>query len=121
MSSGKPPHNPRAIAPSLADLAKAGITSSVLTSANSLPRPPAFRRGVAPASDQALIPNAAALGRHVRAARESMDKSQQELAALSGVGRRFVSELENGKPTLEIGKVFAVLNACGIDLFAKAR
>jgi y4mF family transcriptional regulator len=62
-----------------------------------------------------------ALGQLVRSTREASGKSQAEFSALCGVGRRFLSELENGKPTLEIGKVLQVLAAAGIDLFARKR
>ncbi len=47
--------------------------------------------------------------------------SQQEFADLAGVGRRFVSDLENGKPTAEIGKVLQALTALGLDLELRAR
>jgi y4mF family transcriptional regulator len=57
----------------------------------------------------------------VRSAREASGKSQADFAALAGVGRRFLSELENGKPTLEIGKVLQVLSAAGIDLYVRKR
>jgi HTH-type transcriptional regulator/antitoxin HipB len=42
-------------------------------------------------------------------------------ADLVGVGRRFISELENGKATLELGKVLQVASATGIDLLARRR
>jgi y4mF family transcriptional regulator len=61
------------------------------------------------------------LGQLVRSTREASGKSQADFAALCGVGRRFLSELENGKPTLEIGKVMQVLAAAGIDLTARKR
>nr|WP_318036956.1 helix-turn-helix transcriptional regulator [Mesorhizobium sp. AR02] len=61
------------------------------------------------------------LGRLVRKVREGRGLSQQEFADLAGVGRRFLSELENGKPTLELGKVLKVANAAGISLFARER
>lgn len=54
-------------------------------------------------------------------ARKSRKYSQQEFADLTGVGRRFISELESGKPTAEIGKVLQVLTALGLDLELKAR
>ncbi len=62
-----------------------------------------------------------ALGELVRQARESMGLSQTAFADLVGVGRRFVSELENGKATLELGKVMAVCSAAGVDLIATFR
>ena len=40
---------------------------------------------------------------------------------MAGVGRRFISELENGKATLEIDKVLKVAAAAGIDFLARER
>ena len=67
------------------------------------------------------IASAGDLGRLLRAAREERGLSQQAFADLAGVGRRFVSELENGKATLEIDKVLSVAAAAGIDVFARRR
>lgn len=61
------------------------------------------------------------LGLAIRQSRQSSRLSQQELADLAGVGRRFLSELENGKQSLEFGKVLSVATAAGIDLIAKRR
>lgn len=61
------------------------------------------------------------IGVLIQRVRKSKNLSQQEMADLAGVGRRFLSELENGKPSLEFGKVISVANAIGIDLFAKQR
>lgn len=57
------------------------------------------------------------LGDLVRDKRKSANLTQFELSALSFVGTRFVSELENGKATLEIGKVLHVLQALGLTAF----
>lgn len=59
------------------------------------------------------------LGLLLRKAREKRNQSQQSFADLAGVGRRFVSELENGKATLELGKVLKVMHAAGISIFAR--
>ncbi len=67
------------------------------------------------------ITSVADIGVLVRAARERQKLSQQSFADLAGVGRRFLSELENGKGTLEFDKVLKVAAASGIDLFAKER
>lgn len=61
------------------------------------------------------------LGAMARSARKAMNMNQTEFAAHAGVGRRFVSELEGGKPSLEFDKVLACIAAAGIDLFAKKR
>jgi y4mF family transcriptional regulator len=67
------------------------------------------------------ITTAVDIGRLVLNARQERALSQQHFADLAGVGRRFISELENGKPTLEFDKVLQVAGAIGIDLFAKER
>ena len=54
-------------------------------------------------------------------ARKRMKMNQQQFADAAGVGRRFLSELENGKPSLEFDKVIACALAAGIDIFAKPR
>ena len=61
------------------------------------------------------------LGQMVRRARKTRGLSQQEFADLAGVGRRFLSEFENGKPTLEFGKVIKVALAAGITLIGRPR
>ena len=59
------------------------------------------------------------LGLLVRIRRRRDGLTQAALADLSGVGTRFLSELENGKPTLEFGKVLQVLDCLGVDLCAR--
>jgi len=62
------------------------------------------------------VMSVADIGRRVREARKAMDMTQQRFADLAGVGRRFLIELEQGKPSLEIGKVLTVCRAAGIRL-----
>jgi len=61
------------------------------------------------------------LGKMVRQKRKESKLTQEEVAGLSDVGTRFLSELENGKKSLEIGKVLSVLHSLGIDLFLQNR
>ena len=51
----------------------------------------------------------------VKSTRRALKLRQAELAAAAGVGVRFVIELEAGKPTIQLGKTLAVLNALGLD------
>jgi y4mF family transcriptional regulator len=73
------------------------------------------------AASQFPIAAAVDIGSLVKKAREARHLSQQSFADLAGVGRRFVSELENGKPTLEFEKVVKVSRAAGISLLAVPR
>jgi y4mF family transcriptional regulator len=67
------------------------------------------------------INSVAKIGKLIRDKRKNLGMNQQRFADLAGVGRRFVSELENGKETLEFAKVIDVCEAAGIDLFARSR
>jgi y4mF family transcriptional regulator len=61
------------------------------------------------------------LGVLIRDRRIQQGYTQQKFADLVGVGRRFLSELESGKPTLEIEKVLQVAAAAGLELLVRAR
>lgn len=61
------------------------------------------------------------LGRAIRAERRQQKLRQGELAALSGVGNRFLSDLENGKPTVELGRAMQVLGMLGLTVTVRAR
>ena len=63
------------------------------------------------------IPTAKDVGNAVRDARKRMLLKQAQAAQLCGVGVRFLSDLENGKETLHIGKVFQVLNGLGLAAY----
>lgn len=56
------------------------------------------------------------IGNLVKETRKKQNFTQIELAQLSNVGTRFLSDLENGKPTCEIEKVLKVLSNLGIKL-----
>lgn len=56
------------------------------------------------------------IGEVIRTERKAQGLRQDELAAASGVGLRFIVELERGKPTVQLGKVLAVLAALGCRL-----
>jgi y4mF family transcriptional regulator len=61
------------------------------------------------------------LGAVVRRRRKEVQLTQAELAEVAGVGVRFVSELERGKPTAEMHKVLQVLSVLGVDLQVMTR
>jgi len=61
------------------------------------------------------------IGKLVRMYRKEQSVTQAELASLCAVGVRFISNLENGKPTLELGKVLHVLKCMGLDVVVTAR
>lgn len=56
------------------------------------------------------------LGEYIRAKRKLYNLTQMELAERSGVGVRFVRELECGKATVQLDKVNMVLALFGEEL-----
>ena len=56
------------------------------------------------------------LGTAIRARRRELEVTQKDLALTCGTGLRFIIDLEKGKPTCQIGKVLAVLQALGLEL-----
>ena len=55
-------------------------------------------------------------GMTVRALRRAQDLTQADLALTSGTNRRFIIELERGKPTCQLGKALRVLATLGASL-----
>lgn len=56
------------------------------------------------------------IGELIRAERKRQKILQQDLADLSGVSLHFLSNLENGKATVEFQKVLLVFRSLGIEL-----
>ena len=61
------------------------------------------------------------LGVLIREERLRQKLTQTDLAGISGVGITFISQLENGKETAEMGRVIRALTMLGIDLYAERR
>jgi y4mF family transcriptional regulator len=53
-------------------------------------------------------------GKIVRQARKKQGLTQQELAMSANTAPRFISDLESGKPTCQIGKSLHVAHCLGI-------
>lgn len=56
------------------------------------------------------------LNKFVRLKRKSLKMTQKEMSEKSGVGIRFIRELERGKETLKMDKVNQVLSLFGYEL-----
>jgi len=56
------------------------------------------------------------LNKFVRLKRKSLKMTQKEMSEKSGVGIRFIRELERGKETLKMDKVNQVLDLFGYEL-----
>lgn len=56
------------------------------------------------------------VGKAIRDRRKQDRLTLAEAASLCGVGYRFLSDLENGKPTAELGKTLQVLGCLGLEI-----
>ena len=59
----------------------------------------------------------AEIGNLVREERKRQNVTQLQLAGLAGTGIRFVSDLENGKGTIQVQKLLKVIQTLGLGMF----
>jgi y4mF family transcriptional regulator len=61
------------------------------------------------------------LGKLIREERRAQDLTQEQLAGLTGVGVRFMRELEAGKDSCQLGRALQVAAALGLSLSVSSR
>jgi transcriptional regulator with XRE-family HTH domain len=64
--------------------------------------------------DQRALCTASAFGSMIRGRRKALKLRQDQLALATGVGRRFLIELEAGKPSCQLGRSLLVAEALGL-------
>lgn len=69
----------------------------------------------------ALVRTPEDIGAVVRAARVAQGVDQATTAGFSGVGVRFLGELERGKPTLRLSLTLRVIQRLGFDVWIVPR
>ena len=57
------------------------------------------------------------VGKTISSQRKKLNMTQAQLAGVANTGLRFVSDLENGKGTVQLRKLLAVLDALGYGLY----
>ena len=70
---------------------------------------------------RATVKDSKAIGAIVRDLRKQSKLTQAKAAAMCNVGPRFLSELENGKSTIQLGMALKVLQAFGLRVILKHR
>lgn len=68
-----------------------------------------------------VITSGGELGAIIRERRMDKGLRQEDLALASGTGRRFVIELERGKPNVRLDSTLAVLQTLGLELTVAPR
>lgn len=59
----------------------------------------------------------AEIGKLVQTERKRQGVTQLQLAGMAGTGIRFISDLENGKGTIQVQKLLKVLHTLGLGMF----
>ncbi len=67
------------------------------------------------------VSNPQELGQLIRQRRKAAGLTLKDAAGMAGVGVRFLSELERGKATLQIGLAIEVLQLFGLELHVHPR
>ena len=68
-----------------------------------------------------LIIDAKSFGRALRLRRKELGYTQRYLSEFTGFSISFISDLENGKSTAELGKALYLANMLGLDIAGHAR
>ena len=67
------------------------------------------------------IYDAESFGLALKQRRKEMNYTQREISDLTGFSISFISDLENGKSTAEIGNAIYLANVLGLDIDIKSR
>ena len=70
---------------------------------------------------QGTVSSAESLGRILQQARLLDGLSQRELAARLGISQRYVWEIEAGKPSIFMERLFAYMQETGVELTARIK
>ena len=60
-------------------------------------------------------------GEMVKAKRKKLGYTQKYICEVSGISASYISDLENGKVTCEIGKTIHLINLLGLNINVEAR
>lgn len=67
------------------------------------------------------IRSSAELGAVIREQRKRMALKQLDLAGLGNTGNRFIVDLENGKPTVQLQKVLDLMHLLGLEVVVRTK
>ncbi len=65
--------------------------------------------------------DAADFGKAIKERRKELGYTQKYLSDFTGYSTSFISELENGKPTIELERALRLANLLGIDVLMEVR
>jgi len=73
------------------------------------------------ASAEIPIRSSVELGAVIREQRKRLALKQLDLAGLGNTGNRFIVDLENGKPTVQLQKVLDLMDLLGLEVVVRTK
>jgi len=73
------------------------------------------------ADAETVIRSSVDLGAVVREQRKRLALKQLDIAGLGNTGNRFIVDLENGKPTLQLQKALDVMDLLGLEVVIRPK
>jgi HTH-type transcriptional regulator / antitoxin HipB len=73
------------------------------------------------AGPKGVIRSSVELGAIVREQRKRLALKQIDIAGLGNTGNRFIVDLENGKPTVQLQKVLDVMDLLGLEVLVRTK
>lgn len=80
-----------------------------------------WREGGARFNYAIRLKNANSLGQVIRNRRKELSYTQKYISEITGFSMSFLSDLENGKATCEIGKTLHLMNLLGLNINVEVR
>ncbi len=74
-----------------------------------------------PNNAEATIRSSQELGAVIREQRKRLALKQLDIAGLGNTGNRFIVDLENGKPTVQLQKVLDVMDLLGLEVVVRPK
>ena len=68
-----------------------------------------------------IINNSEEFGHFIQKRRKELGYTQSYVSEVTGLSASFISDLENGKATTELGKAIRLANILGIDVLTEKR
>ena len=68
-----------------------------------------------------IFTDAKEFGQIIKKKRKELNYTQGFVSEMSGLSISFISDLENGKSTIELGKAIFLANLLGLDCLVKSR
>ena len=70
---------------------------------------------------ESTVRSSVELGAVVREQRKRLALKQLDIAGMGNTGNRFIVDLENGKPTVQLQKVLDVMDLLGLELVVRPK